>query len=169
MRVRIDEGDDMGGRLRAIQDQYTSSFRHETLGFQEVKENCTDWTDATKEFSCCIAFQNLNLHPEAEIEGQQIRLEGLPAKDQVRQANGHDRNGTNGTHANGTNGSNGVNGRDSNVVSAAGDQAPVHDLDIVGMPEPTAASRLALVRAGRSLERRSWAACSMNFARQCSL
>ncbi|KAJ4156272.1 hypothetical protein NW754_007896 [Fusarium falciforme] len=145
VRVRIDEGDGMDGLLRAIQDQYTSSFRHETLGFQEVKENCTDWPDATNEFGCCIAFQNLNLHPEAEVEGQQIRLEGLPAKpaqDQARQANGHGTNGKNGkngtidTHANGTNGSNGVNSRDSNVVSAAGDQPPVHDLDIVGMPEP---------------------------------
>ncbi|KAF2736095.1 CoA-dependent acyltransferase, partial [Polyplosphaeria fusca] len=60
--------------LQQVQSQYLDSLPSETLGFDELKENCTDWPDSTTDFGCYTNFQNFEMRPESQIQGQSIRL-----------------------------------------------------------------------------------------------
>jgi hypothetical protein len=77
VRVFLDESTTPRELLHKVQSQYLDSLPFETLGFDEVKANCTDWPDSVKDFGCCTTFQNFEMRPESQIQGQSIRLDGL--------------------------------------------------------------------------------------------
>ncbi|KAF4947796.1 hypothetical protein FGADI_10129 [Fusarium gaditjirri] len=60
--------------LRDMQDQYLRSLPFETLGFDEIKRNCTDWSEATTNFACCVTYHNFEYHPESEVEQQRVEM-----------------------------------------------------------------------------------------------
>ncbi|ENH70882.1 Enniatin synthase [Fusarium oxysporum f. sp. cubense race 1] len=60
--------------LRDMQDQYLRSLPFETLGFEEIKRNCTDWSEATANFACCVTYHNFEYHPESEVEQQRVEM-----------------------------------------------------------------------------------------------
>ncbi|KAF5695620.1 enniatin synthase [Fusarium denticulatum] len=60
--------------LRDMQDQYLRSLPFETLGFEEIKRNCTDWPDSTTNFACCVTYHNFEYHPESEVEQQRVEM-----------------------------------------------------------------------------------------------
>ncbi|XTI94667.1 hypothetical protein V2W45_1440579 [Cenococcum geophilum] len=39
---------------------------HKTLGFEDIKENCTDWPEATTNYGCCSIYQNFEIQPESQ-------------------------------------------------------------------------------------------------------
>ncbi|UKZ79102.1 NRPS [Trichoderma virens FT-333] len=80
VRVRIDEEANHKELLREMQDQYLNSLPYETLGFEELKKNCTSWSDATTNYSCCIAYQNFDYHPDSEMEEQRVQI-GVLSRD----------------------------------------------------------------------------------------
>lgn len=60
--------------LREMQDQYLNSLAFETLGFDEIKKNCTDWPAGTTSFGCCIVYQNFDSHPASRVESQRLQI-----------------------------------------------------------------------------------------------
>ncbi|KAF5970869.1 enniatin synthase [Fusarium coicis] len=60
--------------LRDMQDQYLRSLPFETLGFEEIKRNCTDWPDSTTNFACCVTYHNFEYHPESEVDQQRVEM-----------------------------------------------------------------------------------------------
>ncbi|RYP40686.1 hypothetical protein DL767_001544 [Monosporascus sp. MG133] len=91
VRVRIDGDVNPRELLRKMQDQYLNSLPFETLGFDELKKNCTDWPDATTKYSCCIVYQNFDPHPESQMQEQRVQLGVLSGDDNVvNEASIHD-------------------------------------------------------------------------------
>ncbi|RGP74019.1 enniatin synthase [Fusarium sporotrichioides] len=60
--------------LHDIQDQYLLSLPHETLGFSDLKRNCTDWPESVTNFSCCITYHNFEYHPESQFDQQRVEM-----------------------------------------------------------------------------------------------
>ncbi|KAF5550003.1 enniatin synthase [Fusarium mexicanum] len=60
--------------LRDMQDQYLRSLPFETLGFEDIKRNCTDWPEETTNFACCVTYHNFEYHPESEVEQQRVEM-----------------------------------------------------------------------------------------------
>ncbi|CAH0046828.1 unnamed protein product [Clonostachys solani] len=92
VRVQIDgEGNPKPRELlRNVQDQYLNSLPFETLGLDEIKQNCTNWPETTTEFGCCTVYQNFDTQPESRIQDKQIRLEHLPIKTWAAESNESD-------------------------------------------------------------------------------
>ncbi|KAI0543201.1 hypothetical protein GGR58DRAFT_519334 [Xylaria digitata] len=82
-RVCIDSGANPRELLTEVQDQYINSIPFETLGFDEIKENCTSWPDAITNYSCCVAYQNFDSHPQSQMQGQRVQMGVLPQADNV--------------------------------------------------------------------------------------
>ncbi|CEI39865.1 Enniatin synthase [Fusarium venenatum] len=68
------ESSDYNQLLHDIQDQYLLSLPHETIGFSDLKRNCTDWPEAITNFSCCITYHNFEYHPESQFEQQRVEM-----------------------------------------------------------------------------------------------
>ncbi|KAF5007943.1 hypothetical protein FDECE_5755 [Fusarium decemcellulare] len=79
VRAHIPEDGDQQQLLRDMQDQYLRSLPFETLGFGDIKRNCTDWPEATTNYSCCVTYHNFEYHPESEVEQQRVEM-GVLAK-----------------------------------------------------------------------------------------
>jgi amino acid adenylation domain-containing protein len=79
VRARIDADGDQQKLLRDMQDQYLMSLPFETLGFEELKRNCTDWPEAATNFGCCVTYHNFEYHPESQVEQQRVEM-GILAK-----------------------------------------------------------------------------------------
>jgi hypothetical protein len=77
MRVTTRDTPDLGKLLRDVQDQYLNSFPFETLGFDDIKEHCTEWPESVAAFSCCTTFHNFDMQSENHAQDQRIRLESL--------------------------------------------------------------------------------------------
>lgn len=77
VRVRLDRDASRSKLLRETQDQHLSSLPFDTLGFDEIKKNCTDWPEATTNFGCCVVYQNINYHPVSEIDEKQVQIGAL--------------------------------------------------------------------------------------------
>jgi hypothetical protein len=60
--------------LHDIQDQYLLSLPHETLGFSDLKHNCTDWPEEVTNYSCCVTYHNFEYHPESQFEQQRVEM-----------------------------------------------------------------------------------------------
>ncbi|KAI0435294.1 hypothetical protein F5Y09DRAFT_336776 [Xylaria sp. FL1042] len=82
-RVRIDGSANPRELLAEVQEQYINSIPFETLGFDEIKENCTSWPDAITNYSCCVAYQSFDAHPQSQMQGQQVQMGVLPMDDNV--------------------------------------------------------------------------------------
>ncbi|CVL10435.1 related to non-ribosomal peptide synthetase [Fusarium proliferatum] len=74
VRARIGTDENHHQMLRDMQDQYLRSLPFETLGFEEIKRNCTDWPDSTTNFACCVTYHNFEYHPESEVEQQRVEM-----------------------------------------------------------------------------------------------
>ncbi|KAH7240699.1 uncharacterized protein BKA55DRAFT_677902 [Fusarium redolens] len=74
VRAHIGTGDNHHQMLRDMQDQYLRSLPFETLGFEEIKRNCTDWSETTSNFACCVTYHNFEYHPESEVEQQRVEM-----------------------------------------------------------------------------------------------
>ncbi|KAI0882912.1 non-ribosomal peptide synthetase [Annulohypoxylon maeteangense] len=74
VRVCIDRNGNQIELLREMQDQYLSSLPFETLGFDEIKKNCTNWPEATTNYGCCIVYQNFDSHPDSQVQEQRLQI-----------------------------------------------------------------------------------------------
>ncbi|KAF9766999.1 Beauvericin nonribosomal cyclodepsipeptide synthetase bea1 [Fusarium sp. DS 682] len=74
VRAHIGTEDNHHQMLRDMQDQYLRSLPFETLGFEEIKLNCTDWSEATTNYACCVTYHNFEYHPESEVEQQRVEM-----------------------------------------------------------------------------------------------
>ncbi|KAF5614756.1 enniatin synthase [Fusarium sp. NRRL 52700] len=74
VRAQISTDDNHHQMLREMQDQYLRSLPFETLGFEEIKRNCTDWPEATTNFACCVTYHNFEYHPESQVEQQRVEM-----------------------------------------------------------------------------------------------
>jgi aryl carrier-like protein len=54
--------------IRSIQQQYVSLGESDSMDFDELVRTCTDWP-ATTEFDSTLQHQNVNEHPEVELNG----------------------------------------------------------------------------------------------------
>ncbi|KAF5022201.1 hypothetical protein F66182_5788 [Fusarium sp. NRRL 66182] len=77
--VRARTGGNQQELLRDMQDQYLGSLPYETLGFEELKRNCTDWPEDTTNFSVAVTYHNFEYHPESEVGQQKVEM-GVLAK-----------------------------------------------------------------------------------------
>ena len=80
VRVCLDEDHRPRALLQQVQRQYVDSLPFETLGFDEIKENCTDWPATTENFWCNTAFRNFDSHPSCDLQDR-VRLEYFPASE----------------------------------------------------------------------------------------
>ncbi|KAI0407966.1 non-ribosomal peptide synthetase [Xylaria palmicola] len=91
VRVCVDENSNPRKLLRTMQDQYLDSLPFETLGFDELKKNCSRWPEATKKFGCCIVYQNFDFQPESKVEERRVQIGVLArAEEVVDEASIHD-------------------------------------------------------------------------------
>jgi acyl carrier protein len=77
IRLRVDNKHSLRELLRNVQDQYLKSLPFETLGFDDMKRNCTDWPDQVSNYGCCTVYQGFDMQPESKIGNQQIRWRQL--------------------------------------------------------------------------------------------
>ncbi|KAI0436895.1 hypothetical protein F4803DRAFT_571785 [Xylaria telfairii] len=82
-RVCIDSGVNPRELLAEVQDQYVNSIPFETLGFDEIRDNCTSWGEAVTNYSCCVAYQSFDANPESQMQGQRVQMGVLPQDDNV--------------------------------------------------------------------------------------
>ena len=76
--VRLNADESQKVLTQKIRDQYLKCLPFETLGFDQIKENCTDWPDDVKDYWCGTAYQNVDVHPTVEFHGQQVSMDCLP-------------------------------------------------------------------------------------------
>jgi hypothetical protein len=50
------------------------SLPYETLGFEELKRNCTDWPAEITNYSTCVTYHNFKYHPQSEVEQQRVEI-----------------------------------------------------------------------------------------------
>jgi non-ribosomal peptide synthetase component F len=60
--------------LRSVQEQYVSLGDSDSMGFDEIVRNCTDWP-ATSEFDSVVKHQNVDEHPGFHVGGRTTKLE----------------------------------------------------------------------------------------------
>ncbi|KAJ8123451.1 hypothetical protein ONZ43_g606 [Nemania bipapillata] len=82
-RVRIESGVSPKDLLVEVQDQYVNSIPFETLGFDEIRDNCTSWGKSITNYSCCVAYQSFDANPESQIQGHRVQMGVLPQDDNV--------------------------------------------------------------------------------------
>ncbi|KAI0544323.1 hypothetical protein F4679DRAFT_565477 [Xylaria curta] len=82
-RVRIDSGINPRELLTEVQDQYVNSIPFETLGFDEIRDNCTSWGEEIKNYSCCVAYQSFDASPVSQMQGRRVHMGVLPQDDNV--------------------------------------------------------------------------------------
>ncbi|CAG8904531.1 unnamed protein product [Penicillium egyptiacum] len=52
--------------LQTVQAQHIDALDHETLGLEEIRQNCTEWPEGTQ-LGCLIQHQNLDLKPKFSL------------------------------------------------------------------------------------------------------
>ncbi|PSK46149.1 Nonribosomal peptide synthetase 2 [Elsinoe australis] len=80
VRVRIDKSLDLKSLLQRVQDQYVDSFPFETLGFDDIKANCTSWPDSVTNYGCTTTFQNFEIFPESQVSDHKIRMDSMESE-----------------------------------------------------------------------------------------
>ncbi|KAI1298361.1 hypothetical protein F5Y03DRAFT_270140 [Xylaria venustula] len=83
VRVRLDAAANSRELLAQVQDQYVNSIPFETLGFDEIKEKCTSWPDTVTNYSCNVAYQSFDSHPQSEMQGQRVQMGVLPQRENL--------------------------------------------------------------------------------------
>jgi hypothetical protein len=129
VRICIDRDTNLRELLHKVQDQYINSLPFEALGFEDIKENCTDWPEATTNYGCCSTYQNFEMQPESQVQDQRIRLEGLTQDSRTLES----RDG------------------DATLNRRILDEAPMHNVDIIGIPEPDGLHLRVVVTASRRI------------------
>jgi hypothetical protein len=129
VRICIDRDTNLRELLHKVQDQYINSLPFEALGFEDIKENCTDWPEATTNYGCCSIYQNFEMQPESQVQDQRIRLEGLTQDPRTLES----RDG------------------DATLNRRILDEAPIHNVDIIGTPEPDGLHLRVVVTASRRI------------------
>ncbi|KAF2149161.1 acetyl-CoA synthetase-like protein [Myriangium duriaei CBS 260.36] len=85
LRVSLESNVNLIALLQKVQDQYLSSFAFETIGFDDIKANCTDWPKEATDFGCVTSFQSFHLRPESEVHAQQVKLDNLPSLNRMEE------------------------------------------------------------------------------------
>jgi hypothetical protein len=116
VRVRLSKENDMQDLLSAVQDQYLSSLPFETLGFDDIKENCTDWSADTTIYGVRTAYQNFNREFQSQVQDERLQLKGLP-KENSQSALPMSDSGN------------------STLERAIVNSSPLYDVDIMAFPE----------------------------------
>ncbi|KAI9728356.1 MAG: NRPS [Chrysothrix sp. TS-e1954] len=131
MPVRILMNRDINLRelLLKVQDQYIDSLPFETLGFEDIKENCTDWPEATTRYACGSNYQNFEMQPQSQIQDEQIRLANFTEDSRTPKSGDGD----------------------ANLNKRIQEEAPIHDVDMVGMPEPDGLHLRVVIFASRRI------------------
>ncbi|KAH8678409.1 non-ribosomal peptide synthetase [Xylariales sp. PMI_506] len=131
VRVHLDEGPNSGKLLRKVQDQILESLPFETLEFDDIKDHCTDWPDTIKNFACVITYQNIDMHPESQSEDEILRLEALSREVRMRESSSFD----------------------AKLNRGFLDEEPMHDVDIVAVPQPDGHHlRITMYASRRNIE-----------------
>ncbi|CAJ0555335.1 Ff.00g054000.m01.CDS01 [Fusarium sp. VM40] len=78
VHARVDDGNPQR-IIRDLRDQYLRTLPFESLGFEEIKRNCTDWPEELTNFSVCVTYHNFEYHPESEVDNQKVEM-GVLAK-----------------------------------------------------------------------------------------
>ena len=86
LRVNIDGDVTLRQLLGKVQDQYTQSLPFETLGWDELRTQCTDLPSDISNYGCCVTYQNLEMPKGLHIESPfaqvgAARKEGPPSKE----------------------------------------------------------------------------------------
>ena len=68
VRVRLDPAQSLDKLLASAQDQFFSGLQFETVGFNEIRDNCTDWPRTTSDYGLFINFRNIDA-PETKFAG----------------------------------------------------------------------------------------------------
>lgn len=76
VRARLDTMPTILHLLQAIQQQQTESIPHESMGFQHIIDNCTDWPHGTR-FSSVFQHQEFGAGEEDLSPGQFLPVEGV--------------------------------------------------------------------------------------------
>lgn len=72
--------------LRMIQSQQVASMPHESLGFREIIQQCTNWPDWTY-FSSVVQHQNISQEMPLRLDGRQYKLGHLGAGENLSDFN----------------------------------------------------------------------------------
>lgn len=83
VRVRLDGAANSRELLAQVQGQYINSIPFETLGFDEIKDNCTSWPDTVTNYSCNVAYQSFDAHPQSLMQGQRVQMGVLPQRENL--------------------------------------------------------------------------------------
>ncbi|KAM0345991.1 hypothetical protein ACHAPU_006045 [Fusarium lateritium] len=79
VHAHVDSDGDHVRLLRDLRDQYLRTIPFESIGFEEIKRNCTDWPEETANYSICVAYHNFEYHPESQVGDQRVQI-GILAK-----------------------------------------------------------------------------------------
>ncbi|KAF5665287.1 enniatin synthase [Fusarium heterosporum] len=75
----VDSDGDHARLIRDLRDQYLRTIPFESLGFEEIKHNCTNWPKETVNYSILVAYHNFEYHPESQVGDQRVQM-GILAK-----------------------------------------------------------------------------------------
>ncbi|KAF4998953.1 hypothetical protein FGRMN_2752 [Fusarium graminum] len=75
----VDSDGDHARLIRDLSDQYLRTIPFESIGFEEIKHNCTDWPEETTNYSILVAYHNFEYHPESQVDDQRVQM-GILAK-----------------------------------------------------------------------------------------
>ncbi|KAK2046290.1 hypothetical protein LZ31DRAFT_614242 [Colletotrichum somersetense] len=129
VRVVFDAAADLRAMLRKVQQQYVDSLPFNTLGLDDIRDNCTEWPKTVANFSCSTSYLNIDRHPQSSHGDERLQLSTLPRKVQRREASEVDPT---------------MDRFMSNEVST-------HDLDLVGTPDADGRHLRVAVMANRRL------------------
>ena len=118
MRVSINTDAGLRQLLERVQDQYIQSLPFETLGWDELRTQCTDLPSDISNYGCCVTYQNLDMPPGFHIENPFARVDGVREEVSL------------------------TNEADGNIASRLMDlqQSPIHDVEIGGAIDPAGRS-----------------------------
>lgn len=74
MRVSMDGDVSLRQLLGTVQDQYIQSLPFETLGWDELRTQCTDLPSNVSNYGCCVTYQNLDMPRGLHIESPFARV-----------------------------------------------------------------------------------------------
>ena len=80
IRVRLEPASSLETLLSSTQDQLFSAMDFEALGFNEIRDKCTDWPRTSYDYGFCINFRNID-SPETEFAGGMCKYGWYSRKD----------------------------------------------------------------------------------------
>ncbi|KAF4993043.1 hypothetical protein FDECE_13529 [Fusarium decemcellulare] len=82
VRARLTTSQTGANLLRELQDQFASMGSADTLGYEDIISECTDWS-AGAQFDHIIHHANIDEHPEFDLGDKRFRMEYFYNREQV--------------------------------------------------------------------------------------